>query len=159
MCGFLWSWFAYLAGPDRLYRRARAASLRGDFSRALAWLDLAIRRRPDFAEAYLQRGIAYAALGLPERAVADFTRVVGGFSVELSLAYVNRAAAHEQMGALEQALADSETAARIAPDRLLPYYNRCRVLARLGERVRALEDYRRCQQLGLLPQAAEQLRQ
>jgi lipoprotein NlpI len=61
---------------DGWLRDAAVAADRGDFSTALDLLDRAVKREPDGADAYYQRGRVYFCLGKPKQAVADFDQFV-----------------------------------------------------------------------------------
>ena len=51
---------------------SEAARLSGKLTDAIEYVSKAIAKQPDFAEAYLARGLARAALGEREAALADF---------------------------------------------------------------------------------------
>ncbi len=50
---------------------------RKDYSRALVDFYEAIRRKPDYGQAYLLRSIAFDALGAPAKAAEDRERAAG----------------------------------------------------------------------------------
>ena len=62
--------------PEAYHSRGVAYFDKGDFDRAIADYDKAIKLEPDFAEAYFSRGIAYSPKGEKEKAIADFKKVI-----------------------------------------------------------------------------------
>ena len=59
------------ADPVRLFERGQSAHAHGDFEKALAYYEQALKVRPEFPEAQFQRGNALASLGrLPEAEAA-----------------------------------------------------------------------------------------
>src|SRR5438105_2835094 len=56
--------------------RGRAYLVLGDFAKALADLDEAVRQQPRYAAAYSHRGNAYLASGRTDLALADYTRAI-----------------------------------------------------------------------------------
>jgi tetratricopeptide (TPR) repeat protein len=73
--------YAYKRSVDRVHAResfdsgVRQLHL-ADYSQAVLSLDRAIGLEPDFADAYLLRGKAYAGDSRPEEALSDFSRVI-----------------------------------------------------------------------------------
>lgn len=65
----------------------------------------AITLRPDYAEAYLNRGLTYRRLKQYDRAIADYSKVMQ-LAPRASVPYYNRALAHAQKGDFKRALAD-----------------------------------------------------
>ena len=51
-------------------------SRKGEYERAIAEYDQAIKHSPEFAEAFLARGIAYSQKGERDRSIADYTRAI-----------------------------------------------------------------------------------
>lgn len=94
----------------------------GDFDRAIADYEAALRLKPGDAKsvrnlriAHTRRALAAARLGEAERAIADLGRAI---ELEPShpTAYVRRAELHLERGEAKAAIEDLETATRLAPD-------------------------------------------
>ncbi|HET6670646.1 MAG TPA: tetratricopeptide repeat protein [Pyrinomonadaceae bacterium] len=62
--------------PVRLFERAQAAHARGDFDRALALYDEALKVRPEFPEAEFQKGTALLSLNRLAEAEPSFRRAI-----------------------------------------------------------------------------------
>jgi len=71
---------------------------------------------PKDAAAYVERGITYDAMGLPDRAIEDFTQAIS-VDPTSGLAYANRALVLAFAGAVEEARADAERAIELGVDR------------------------------------------
>ena len=50
--------------------------MKGEYDHAIADLDQAIRLKPDFADAYFSRGLAYSDKGDYDRAITDFDQAI-----------------------------------------------------------------------------------
>src|SRR5689334_22159782 len=77
----------------------------GDYNGATTAYNNAIRRDPDYAEAYNNRGIAYSAQQQYDQAIRDFTRSIELNNPELHFAYVNRGQAYADLRQYQQAIA------------------------------------------------------
>ena len=64
------------ADPVKLFERAQSAHARGDLDKALELYQQAIKIRPEFAEAYYNRGHLHWELGDSAAAIADYSRCI-----------------------------------------------------------------------------------
>ena len=96
-----------------------------------AEFDGAFRTDQDHADAYFSRGLAAAAKGDHERAMADLSQAIGK-DPKLSAAYDARALSLMQLGRLDQALGDSARAVAMAPDDAGVHNNRAMILCAAG---------------------------
>jgi tetratricopeptide (TPR) repeat protein len=103
------------SNPEDLYALAnRGIGFRvgGDYDRAIADLDAAIRISPDIAGLYLERGLAYEAKGEHLPAIRDL-----GVAIErgpgLVQAYFGRAIAYQANGQPDLSIADMDNAMRL----------------------------------------------
>lgn len=64
------------ADPVQLFKRAQDAHAHGDFAQALALYDAAIKVRPEFPEAFFQRGSALVSLGRYPEAEESFQKAM-----------------------------------------------------------------------------------
>ena len=104
--------------------------------------DEAIRMKPDFVEAYVDRGSAKSQLNRPEDAIADYDRAIR-MKPDLVEAYRNRGAVNGTLNRHEAAMADSAAAIRIKPDFAGAYFNRGNTKIALGRKDEARKDFER----------------
>jgi tetratricopeptide (TPR) repeat protein len=83
---------------------------------AKSTFDEAIERRPNYAEAYYNRGNARYEKGDLDGAIADYNRAIR-LNPKDAGACANRGAAHRTKGDLEAAIADFKKALQVAPAR------------------------------------------
>ena len=93
---------------------ARTTEKKGDTDRAIADHTKAIAIDPEHANAYTNRGNAYASKGEIDRAIADFDKAIA-LNPEFVFAYNNRGLAYKKKGDKEQAIADFRKALEIDP--------------------------------------------
>jgi tetratricopeptide (TPR) repeat protein len=123
-----------------LVDRGNAATARGDFERAIADYNEAIRLDPGDAVARMNRGIARQAQGNFDGAIADYDGAIER-GLRTAQAYNNRGHARERKKEYGEAIADYDEAIRLAPDYLLAWLNRGRAWQAKGEPDKALADY------------------
>jgi tetratricopeptide (TPR) repeat protein len=115
-----------------------------DPGKAIEYLNEAIRLKPDYAEAYGNRGIAYVKLGQYQRAIQDYDtaiRLKPDDAIAVAV-YNNRGLAYAELGQYQRAIQDYDTAIRLKPDyAMAAYYNRGDAYANLGQHQRAIQDY------------------
>ena len=102
--------------------------------------DEAIQLKPDFAEAYNNRGVAKAALGQRTEAITDFDEAIR-LKPDFAEAYYNRGITKAELGHHKDAIADYDEAIRLKPDYAKAYNNRGVEKAALGQRTEAIADY------------------
>ena len=104
--------------------------------------DEAIRLKPGFVEAYVNRGNAKNSLGRPEDAIADYDRAIR-MKPDLVEAYRNRGAANATLNRNEDAIADYDRAIELDPDNAEAYFNRGNTKIALGRKDEARKDFER----------------
>jgi tetratricopeptide (TPR) repeat protein len=124
----------------------------GNNDKAIANYDQAVKLKPDYAEAYYNRGIAYGSKGEYDRAIADFDQALK-LRPDLAGAYCNRGIAYGTKGEYDRAIADFDQAIKLKPDYAEAYYNRGTAYYSKGDTDRAIADYD--QALKLKPDYAE----
>ncbi len=124
-----------LAGPAAAVDRVK-----GDANPAIATASEAIRRDPRDANAYYNRGNAYAASGDNERAIADYTAAIRLDPAHAN-AYYNRGNGYSNKGDNDRAIADYTATIRLDPAYANAYYNRGNAFSNKGDRDRAIADY------------------
>jgi tetratricopeptide (TPR) repeat protein len=100
----------------------------------------AIRLKPDFAEAYNNRGFARAAKGDLDGALKDYAEAIR-LKPDFADAYNNRGAARDDKGDFDGALADYAEALRLKPDFADAYCNRGNTRHDKGDLDGALKEY------------------
>ena len=90
---------------------------------SLSAYDRAIRLKPDYAEAYNNRGVEKASLGRQDAALADYDEALR-LKPNYAAAYNNRGATKAALGRHDAALADYDEALRLKPNYAAAYNNR-----------------------------------
>jgi len=124
------------------------ASLQGQGmpAEAVASYNKAIELKPDYAEAYYNRGNALHALGRLEEVVASYTKAIE-YKPDFVDAYNNRGNALAALGQLEEAVESYDMVIQLAPGFAEAYYNRGNALRDLERAEDAVESYNSAIQL------------
>ncbi|MFZ1109035.1 MAG: tetratricopeptide repeat protein [Rhodomicrobium sp.] len=125
---------------EGFFRGAMAAYDAGDYDRAISDYNQAIRLKPDYADAYNNRGNAYRAKGDNDRAIADYDQAIR-LKPDYASAYNNRGASYNEKGDNDRAIADYDQAIRLKPDDASAYINRGNAYRAKGDNDRAIADY------------------
>ena len=112
----------------------------GDYEGAIADYTQAIRLKPDYADAYNNRGIAKDDLGQYLAAIADYDTAIR-LKPDYADTYNNRGIVKARLGQHLDAIADYNTAIRLKSDYADAYVNRGNAKARLGQHLAAIADY------------------
>lgn len=115
-----------------------------------AFLDFtkAIELKPEYAEAYYNRGTAYGYQGHYEKAIADFTCAIEKSHLYAE-AYYNRGNAYAEKGSYDKAISDYTKTIEIIPEFTEAYYNRGNVFILMpGETEKACSDWKHACELG-----------
>jgi tetratricopeptide (TPR) repeat protein len=100
----------------------------------------AIRRFPQFVEAYVRRGGAYLASGNPEACIVDCDAAIY-YDPQFAEAYYNRGLAHSRQENYERAIVDYGEAIQFNPRFARVYVNRGVAYAHQGDLQAAIADY------------------
>ncbi|HVX59932.1 MAG TPA: tetratricopeptide repeat protein [Pirellulales bacterium] len=122
--------------------RARVWCYHGEYDKALADCNEALKIDPESAIAYSRRGRAWAGKGELETAVADFDEALR-LDPEDAHAYTHRARARNELGEYEQAVKDCNEALKLDPKSNVAYYYRGRAWALRGDIDQAIADFSR----------------
>lgn len=125
--------------PDAYIVRANAYDEKGEFEKAIADYNQALKLEPRSVLAYLNRGLAYSNHGDQSQALADYTKVIE-LDPKNARAYHDRANIYDDAGKFESALSDYSKAIEIQPDYLLAYLNRAVAYYRQTNWTKALAD-------------------
>ena len=138
------------SAPDAEFYLKRGEDFSGahQYERAIADYTTAIQLKPDYAEAYNDRGFAYYLKGDAERAIADYTRAIE-LRPNYPKAYNSRGVVYMAHGyGRAKAVADFDRAIALQPDFRYAYINRAN--ARLASHPwLALQDFHRA---GMYPE-------
>lgn len=137
--------YGYIAGaPDRAraqFDEAMKSMGPGNYPSAIAGFTRAIGTWPGLADAYMQRGSAYRALGQNPRALADFDKAIEVNS-NLAEAYSARGSLYRERGDYKKAMEDFTQSLNIAPS-VNAYFERGQAYESLGEHRKAIDDFDR----------------
>ena len=136
------------AGAEFYLKRGEDFSGVHEYDRAIADYTTAIQLKPDYAEAYNDRGFAYYLKGDAERAIADYTQAIA-LRPNYPKAYNSRGVVYMAHGyGRAKAVADFDRAIALKPDFRYAYINRAN--ARLASHPwLALQDFHRA---GMYPE-------
>jgi tetratricopeptide (TPR) repeat protein len=112
----------------------------GDMQGAIYCYSEAISLKPNYSEAYNDRGVAYANQGNLIAAVQDYNNSIKFGNFERHIPYLNRGNAYKDMTDLERAEADYSRAIDISPNDANAYSNRGGIRTRLGNLEEAIKD-------------------
>ena len=110
------------------------------YKRAIEDYDEAVKLNPEYAEAYNNRGVAYAGLNRHERAIEDYDVAVK-LNPDYAAAYYNRGSAYAGLNRHERAIEDYDEAVKLNPKDAKAYYNRGNSYTGLNQYKRAIWDY------------------
>jgi tetratricopeptide (TPR) repeat protein len=94
-----------------------------DLDEKLRFYNNAIRLKPDYAHAFINRGVARRDKGDVEGALQDFTEAIR-LKPDLAHAFTNRGVARRDKGDVDGALQDHTEAIRLNPDDAVTFTNR-----------------------------------
>ena len=136
------------AGAAFYLKRGEDFSGAKQYDRAIADYTTAIQLKPDYAEAYNDRGFAYYLKGDAERAIADYTRAIA-LRPNYPMAYNSRGVVYMSHGyGAAKSVPDFDRAIALKPDFRYAYINRAN--ARLFSHPwLALQDFHRA---GMYPE-------
>ena len=112
-------------------------------TKALKYLDQAIRLNPNKEEAYSSRGIAYGQLGRHELSIENFNQAIRLKPNNLEN-YMGRGDAYMQLDKYERAIEDFNQVIRFNHNLSVGYVKRAVAHLRLGKYERVIEDYTQC---------------
>ena len=111
-----------------------------DVGNTISSYDRVIQLKPNFFEAYVNRGIAKAELGRHEDALVDYDKAIE-LNPDRAGAYFNRGITKAKLGRQKDTLADFDKAIELNPDRAKFYANRGIAKSKLRRHEDALADF------------------
>ena len=137
------------ADAEAHLKRGEALAGAHKYDEAIAEYNIAIRLRPDYAEAYNDRGHSYHWKGgHGDRARADFTRAID-LRPNYPTAYNNRGVLYMAGGDPAKAIPEFDRALELNPNLRNAYVNRGNARLRLLQVSAALDDFHRA---GMYPE-------
>lgn len=109
---------------------------------AIADLTMAIKIKPDFVQAFNNRGFLYDERGEYDRAIADYDKAIE-INADDAEVYNNRGCTYDKKGEYDRAIADYNRAIEFDPKLVEAYNNRGVTYSKQGEYDRAIADYNR----------------
>jgi lipoprotein NlpI len=130
--------------PQAMYKAGYDARIAGDYSAAIRLLSAAIGsgklNNNDLATSYNNRGMAFAATGELDKAIADYSAAIK-IAPAYGPAYLNRGNVYSEQGKLDAAIAEFDMLIKLFPDYVLPYNSRGAAYYRKGELDKAIADF------------------
>jgi len=130
--------------PHALYKAGYDARVGGDYKAAIRLLSAAIDsgklNNNDLATSYNNRGMAFAAIGEPTKAIADYSKAIE-IAPAYGPAYLNRGNVYSEQGRLDEAIAEFDMLIKVFPEYVLPYNSRGAAYYRKGEFDKAIADF------------------
>ena len=120
--------------------RGNAYSTKGQYDRAIANYDQAIRLNPNYAIAFYNRGYAWRAKGEYDRSIADYDQVIR-LDPNFSAAFNNRGTAYDDKKDFDRAIADYDQAIRLDPNYARAINNRGNAYEAKGDYALAALDF------------------
>ena len=136
-----------------LMDRAVLYHRKGDHAKAVSEMTEIIKTERYPHDAYLNRGTVYFNIGELNKAIADYSEVIRLYQGLTPLTYYRRAEAYLKKGDCGSALADANAAIKLDSIYAEAYECRGRIHEKLGDKVRAAEDFQKAK--SLLEQEAE----
>ena len=122
------------------------------YDKAIQYYTEAIKCNPNFAEAYINRGLTYKGRGNLNQAIQDYSKAIE-LNPNLAEAYNNRGNAHGNKGGYDQAIRDFNKTIELKPNYAAAYNNRGIAHGNRGDYDQAIRDYN--QAIGLKPNFTE----
>ena len=120
--------------------------VQGKLREAVASFDSAIQLKPDFAEAYSNRGTVLKELGELQEAVASYEKAIQ-LKPDFAEAYSNHGNVLKDLRRLDEAIQNYDMAIQLRPDYAEAYNSKGVALEQLGKTNEAVKNYEKATQL------------
>ena len=118
-----------------------------DSKKAIEYLNEALHLKPDYADVYNNRGVAYGNLGQYQRAIEDYNEALR-LKPNYTYAYTNRGIAYGNLGQHQKAIDYLNEAILLQPDYDQAYNNRGATYLMLRNTLNGCSDLRKACSLG-----------
>lgn len=123
-----------------LYKQGNEAQKKGDYDLAISCWNAVLRKHPDDAIAYYNRGLAYDSKGDNDNAVSDYSDAIRLDPTDPDF-FNNRGLIYQSRKDYSRAIADYNSAMRVDPKFAFAYYNRGNAYSEQGDTDKAIADY------------------
>jgi len=137
-----WIYCYWVSAPDRAQEEAALAEKLlgvGTYDQAMRHFDRAIQIWPDYADAYLNRGLAEHGASHRLEALADLGRALD-LDPSLTRAYNARCQIDLETGDVQKTIRDCSKSIQMSPT-LDAYYQRGEAYEKIGEHQKAIADF------------------
>jgi tetratricopeptide (TPR) repeat protein len=128
------------------HNRAVIYGKSGQYNRAIADFNQAIKLNPKNSQFYYNRGVTYSDKGQHDRAISDYDKAIK-LNPKIAGIYNDRGVAYKKKGQYDRAIADYGRALKLNPKYSLAYWNRGLAYEKMGQRRKAIADFRKFLQL------------
>ncbi len=111
-----------------------------NYEKSIAHYTEALKLKPDYVEAYNNRGNVYASIGEEDKAISDFSTAIN-LKPDAAEVYNNRGTIYVGIGRYDQAVSDFARAVELKPNLALASYNRGVAYLKKGDFDTAIADY------------------
>ena len=134
--------------PEWVFQQGNFLIMLGQIDKAIEAYSHAIELKPDDAQVYTNRGVAYYSKGKYDLAIQDLNKVIE-LNPDYPIAYTNRGMAYYSKSEYDLAIQDFNKAIELNPDYAETYYNRGELWLRLREWEKAKADLITAKKMGL----------
>lgn len=128
------------ACQDRADRAPSSEAKMEEYEKSIEFYTKAIKLKPDFVEAFFNRGLTYSRKHEFDYAIDDYTKAID-LKPDLAEPYNSRGLAYRAKREFKRAIDDFNRAIHLKPNYASGYYNRGLVYKDKGEVNRAIDDY------------------
>ena len=121
-------------------KRGNAYSYIGEYGKAIADFDQAIKLKPDYAKAYYSRANAHRDKVDFDKAIADYTKAIE-LKIDYTEAYYNRGKLYDEVDEYDKAIEDFSTVIKLEPEHVDAYNYRATVYRDKGDHDQAIEGF------------------
>jgi tetratricopeptide (TPR) repeat protein len=134
------AWPCYALDNETSINQKPANNEKGPNAEAIPDYSEAIKLKPEHADFYYSRGLAYNKMGRYDEAISDYTQAIKRKPKHADL-YYSRGLAYNKMGRYDEAVSDYTQAIKLKPKHADFYYSRGVAYNKMGKSDKAISDY------------------